>query len=145
MIRPAVSSDIQKLTDMAQVFVKDLPFEATIDVPHLSAAMEHLISGDMGCVFVNDEVTAAIGGMVYPHFFNPNMTMAQEMFWWVNPDARKSRTGLLLLAALEDWAVEKGATIFTMMCLDGVYTGPLEALYQKRGFTPLEHHFAKVL
>lgn len=38
-----------------------------------------------------------IAGTLAPHPFNPDLTMLCESFWWVAPEHRGSRAGLLLL------------------------------------------------
>jgi hypothetical protein len=40
-----------------------------------------------------------VSGMLAAHPYNPALTVLTEMFWWVAPEARGSRAGLLLLDA----------------------------------------------
>jgi hypothetical protein len=40
-----------------------------------------------------------IGGALAPHPYNPAIRVLSEMFWWVIPEYRQTRAGLLLLEA----------------------------------------------
>lgn len=47
-----------------------------------------------------------IAGVVVPHALNPAILMLHEMFWWVTPEHRGSRAGLVLLDAFVGWGKE---------------------------------------
>lgn len=50
----------------------------------------------------------ALGGIVSPNLFNPSITIVTEVFWYVLPEYRNTRAGLLLLQAYGE-ACEKVA------------------------------------
>lgn len=39
-----------------------------------------------------------ISGIVGPHYFNPDIVVLTELFWWVQPEWRGTRAGALLFA-----------------------------------------------
>jgi hypothetical protein len=39
-----------------------------------------------------------IAGICGPHFFNPEIRVLSELFWWVTPEWRNTRAGALLFA-----------------------------------------------
>lgn len=43
------------------------------------------------------ESTGFIGGVFTQHVFNPEIRVLSESFWWVAPEYRGTRAGLLLL------------------------------------------------
>ena len=47
-------------------------------------------------------------GYITPYFFG-NDTIATDILWYVRPEHRGSRAGMLLLSAFQDWAREQGA------------------------------------
>lgn len=62
------------------------------------------------CLFVavrtavsGSERVGLIAGICGPHMFNPSIRVLTEIFWWVPPEHRMTRAGLLLLDAFIDW------------------------------------------
>lgn len=79
-----------------------------------------------------------IGGLVTPHYFNPEIKTLAEMFWWVAEDHRKSRAGLILLNAFIDWG--KANTDWITVSLEK--SSPVnEKSLTKRGFICAERNF----
>jgi len=112
-----------------------------VNRPHLEKLTRLVI--DQGTAFVvhKDGVyMGAIAGMVVGSIYNPNITVCNELFWYVLPEFRNTRTGLLLLNAL----VERGEqladeTIFSLLAGSTVNDKTLE----KRGFVFSESGFIK--
>jgi GNAT superfamily N-acetyltransferase len=48
----------------------------------------------------------ALGAILVPNFFNPNIITLAEVFWYVLPEYRNTRAGVLLLKAFEERAGE---------------------------------------
>lgn len=74
------------------------------EVLHAKSVMLSMI--DNHVVFVAErgtELLGFIGGIVTPHFFNPEIKTLAEMFWWVAKEHRGSRAGLLLLNHFISW------------------------------------------
>jgi len=75
-----------------------------------------------------------------PNVFNPSLTSLSEVFWYVLPEYRNTRSGLLLLNAFDKCGQEQADE--TNMCLligSPVATKSLE----KRGFEMKEIAFRK--
>lgn len=90
-------------------------------------------TGFNGCI-------GALGGLITPNPFNPDIVTLAEMFWWVEPDFRESRAGYLLYKAFDKRA-EQIADEATMSLLPSstVHISSLE----KRGFMMNEFGFRK--
>lgn len=146
MIREAITEDIPRLVEMGQAFFTDMsmPESITFDGETFSRALEVLIEGDNGAVFVadEDEVIGFIGGMVFPLFFNARHLTGQEMFWWVEEGRRKG-AGRDLRIALEEWARGKGAGSFIMVTLESLRPTAVAAIYGRLGYKLTEHHFMR--
>ena len=98
---------------------------------------------ESGTAFVaksGDKCVGAIGGLVVPNLFNPELVSLNEVFWYVLPEFRKTRAGYLLLKAFDN----KGKEVadFTNMCL--LFDSPvsIESL-EKRGYMLKEFSFSK--
>ena len=47
-----------------------------------------------------------ISGFVNPHIYNPDMNVLTEAWWWVLPEFRGTKAGLLLLNSFTEWGKE---------------------------------------
>ena len=114
MIREATEKDILKLINIGARFyeltkIGDIPFSEE----SIGNMLATLITGENSVVFVDDEVTGTIGGMVYPFWINTEYLSGNETFWWVDQNA-SGNLGLKLWTTLEKWAKNKGVTAFQM-------------------------------
>lgn len=89
-------------------------------------------------IFVNEEVTGMLAGMIFPFLFGTVKT-ATEIGWWVSPEDRNKKLGKALLDAFEAWAKEQGCTIITMICLDT----EVGKFYEKNGYSLKELTYSK--
>lgn len=72
-----------------------------------------------------------IAGYVTPHLFNPDVKVLAECWWWVTPEHRKTRAGLMLLDAYTEWG--KANCDWVTMCIETV-TPLNERCLLKRGY-----------
>ena len=86
----------------------------------------------------NGKVIGCIAGLLSAHLFNPRIRILTEAFWWVEPQYRSSRAGLLLLEALMTWA-KQYADMFVMTLEHNSPVKPETLL--KRGFKLRETNF----
>lgn len=79
-----------------------------------------------------------IAGIKTPHLFNPKILVLSETFWWVSPQRRTSRAGVLLLKAFMDYG--KQNCDWTIITLED--ESPInEKSLIKRGFRPKERSY----
>lgn len=83
---------------------------------HAESLLAHLMDTQLVLVAdTNGEPVGLIAGALAPHPFNPDITVATELWWFVSPAHRGSRAGLALLDAYDAWASEhadiKGMTL----------------------------------
>jgi|SRR6185369_325976 len=96
-----------------------------------------------GTAFVakkGDIPVGALGAIKVPNVYNPNLEMLAEMFWYVLPEYRKSKAGLLLLNAYSDKAEELGVEA-TMSLLPS--SNIQDKTLAKRGFNLGEYAYRK--
>lgn len=79
-----------------------------------------------------------IAGMLNPHIFNPHIRVLVQFFWWVDPSARGSRAGAMLLDDFVAWG-KSHADWITFGVLEK--TPIRDEILIKRGFQPYERAF----
>ena len=146
MIRVATVEDLSRLREMGFRFAteseyKDV-FKANPD--KIEQTVRAVIEFHDGVVIVNEdehgELNGMIGLMAYDHPYSGERT-AFELFWYVVPEARSGGSGLRLLKAAEEWAVDNGALVIQMVApnLD------IGRLYRRLNYSPVEVSFHKRL
>lgn len=70
-----------------------------------SKAMEN---GTAFVAKVDGEPVGALGGILVPNLFNPEVVTLTEVFWYVLPEYRSTRAGALLLFAFDNLGEELG-------------------------------------
>lgn len=79
-----------------------------------------------------------IAGLAAPHPYNPRIMVLSEAFWWVDPAARGTRAGAMLLSQYVAWGREHCDWI--TMTLERSSPVRDESL-TRRGFVPQERSF----
>lgn len=143
--RPATPHDLDAVFAMATRFFGETGYSkfTAIDSPALLGSLRELIEAGQILVAGDQSVVGMIGLIDYPMYFAPQYRTAQELFWWVNPEARSTGAGLALLRAAEHWAKERGCQTITMLCLDAVEPQKVATIYERMGYAPLERAFIK--
>jgi hypothetical protein len=97
---------------------------------------------DNHLVFVADHsehgIVGLIAGFVTPHFFNPEIRVLAEMFWWVDVEFRNTSAGSRLFAEFLNWGKENADWV--TMVLE--HNSPVrEETLLKRGFRLQERSY----
>ena len=96
-------------------------------------------------IAVVKEGRGVILGVVYPHFLNPSIIVAQEIGWWVEPEYRGSITAIKLYKEFERKAKQMGVSKLMMISLHSLEPEKVNAMYSKLGYRPIEYTFLKDL
>lgn len=86
------------------------------------------------------ENAGALGSILLPNLFNPNIKTMAEIFWYVLPEYRMTRAGAMLLNAFNKKASEISDE--STLCLMGSSEINIKTL-EKRGFHLGEYAFRK--
>lgn len=148
IIRRAIAEDLEQYLALGAKFQEStpvhnvLPFDAEGFTDFFLSAVDE---PDMGVWAVEDngKVIGAAGAVIYPIFFSRKNKVAQELWWWLLPEARGNGTGKKLYDAIEMWASERGAKALFMIALEDENALKMEHLYLKLGFRPLERSYFK--
>lgn len=148
MIRQATRADVPAIVDMAMRFYAVSGYERIAPIAKESAAGIVLVCIDAGVMLVAEREDGSIAGMVClhiePYLFNIDTTIAQEIAWWIEPDARGGMLAARLLKAAEAAAREAGASVLRMGVL---HDSPPQAaaLYERMGYSPSDRAYLKVI
>lgn len=149
-IRHANDGDLFSIVDMGQDFFNESGLQdvASWDAPSFEKTARALIDGDVpGCLLVAEhdrELVGMTGCIMFPLYCNLSLNLAQEVFWWVDPEHRKGLGGSLL-DELESEAKRKGANVFMSAQIAGQRDEAFARIYQRRGYRPSENLYMKRL
>ena len=144
-IRPAALDDSAALMRMAAAYFEEAGFDYPIDIASVARSIA-LLAQD-GTMLVVDRNGLAVGmaaAVVHSAFFNHQVRLARELFWYVEPAHRRG-IGPRLLEALEVMLVERGVTLFDAIAEAGERSIGLSRLLRAGGFSPAEQTFRKRL
>lgn len=110
-VRGAALSDLDFILGELKKFADFYESKSSLFGPddnYNSAIISKLISEHLFLICEHDQDGSVgfISGTMAPHFLNPNIKVLSEVFWWVRPEYRMSRAGLLLLNAYVDYGKE---------------------------------------
>lgn len=142
---PAVAEDIPAMTQMGARFFDTSGLDKwfAYNPNSFAKTLVMLLENPQAVVFYAEHGMAA--AMAYPCWFNRKHLTAQELFWWVEPEARGGSLGEELRQGLEDWAREKGCLTMEMGALDTSRPEVLARYYAQQGYGPKERIFCKRL
>lgn len=139
-IRQAQSGDIPWLKSQLRDFAAEYPSRYSLygaeDV--VEERLTQLVSHHI-CFIADHEEHGPIGfiaGVRQKHFMNPDITMLQEIFYWVAPEFRaKTSASVMLLDAFTEWGEENAHwTVF----FTNTKTLMHERHFLKRGYNTIE-------
>lgn len=149
-VRQATSADTSYCLSLLKNFSKFYGLEKyafySDDIEDMTIKMSTIINHHVVYVseHINDDtgeigpLVGVIGGMLTPHFYNKNLTILTEMFWWVDEKHRKSRAGHDLIKTFI--AAGKAHANLISFCL--LEHSPIKASsIEVFGFKPIEKTF----
>lgn len=78
-----------------------------VNIDHLYVLSDIVAISETAFIVKKDGIpVGAIAGILSPNLYNPKIMNLGELFWYVLPEHRQSRAGLMLLNAFKDKADE---------------------------------------
>lgn len=142
-IRPVNDADLWKVAELGKGFWATGALPGKLDPEHFRQVWSSLIAQEIGQIFGmwnGEDLEGVLGVTVHPDP-NDGELVANEQFWWVEPEARGN--GVRLLQAFEAWAHERGCTRLMMVHLIDLTPEKLEKLYTRMGYRKVEVHYMK--
>lgn len=148
VIRRAKPEDLPSCLDMTARFHAASPVSdvAPFDRDGMAVTLREMMINPRAGIWLamqNDEPVGIAGALMYPLYFNPAYEVVQELFWWLNPEARGSGAGEKLFQNVQDWAKDMGATVVFMVALDNDRVDKMHKFYRRAGFHPMERTYMK--
>ncbi len=149
MIRKAELQDVFVIMEMAKKFYVNTTYHIDSKIPlneeDVACLIENLISsGIIHVAEINNEIVGVVGIILVPFLFNSDYTHAGEIVLWVDPHARVTGVGKMLISSLEIPA--KNAQVTHIQMLDLVSSGDhVGRLYESCGYKLTERAYTKVI
>jgi len=145
MIRAATIADAPRLIEMAKAFLLQTRYGDTLRTN--PDALEALVGQvlELGYIAVADVDGRLEGMLAVVELTNPisGDPYADELVWWVEPDARSRSIGPKLLYSAERWAHGRGLPLIKMVAPVGALA--VAQFYRRRGYEPVETSYMKRL
>lgn len=147
LVRSACEEDMDDILRMSKSFYDTTHHARNIPLDEESVVrlVEMLLDGGILLVAeVDHKVVGMIAGYVHPYMFNNNVMQLGEIVWYVDPEHRATRAGLLLLEELEAEARRAGVDYMVMM---NFVDGPevVNRAYTAAGYNMTEYAWTKLL
>jgi len=146
MIRPATAGDAPRVIAMAQRFLETFtPGDVMEPQPYALEAL-FSVAFDNGVILVHEAPDGRLNAFLalvgpLPHQISGE-SYADELAWWVEPEARGLGIGELLLAQAERWGRAHAICVLKMLAPAGSSIGDL---YRKQGYVAVETAYMKRL
>jgi GNAT superfamily N-acetyltransferase len=146
-IRLATVEDIPVLVAMGKRFHSKTVYGdiAPLDDRSLVSVFDRLIAGDKGVLFVagDDALTGALGAIITTPWFNTQCPLTLELFWWVDPEARRSGAGSALFDAINAWWPPRSRGLY-MLRTPNIKPEVMDRFYRRRGFRVWDQYYLKM-
>lgn len=147
-VRCAEPKDLPACLDMTARFHAASPISdvAPFDRDGMAVTLKEMLSNPRAGVWLalrGDAPVGIAGALLYPLYFNPAYEVVQELFWWLNPEARGSGAGEKLFRSVQDWAKDTGAVAVFMVALDDDRVNKMDKFYRRAGFSPMERTYMR--
>ena len=143
-------SNLSRVFDLLKQFIDELDLEHHGFRYVKEDWTEHwqsVINKGQGQIFIaknpKRDIIGAIGGYVSTTNEDKTLVMAEEAFWYVSKEHRKSKIGINLLNEFSSWAKSKGASQLIMVNLS--QNNSVSRLYKSEGFKELQTSWIKDL
>lgn len=147
-VRRAELADLASCLDMTARFHAASPISgvAPFDRDGMAVTLREMmvnLRAGVWLAILDGQPVGIAGALMYPLYFNPAYEVVQELFWWLNPEARGSGAGENLFQSIQDWAKDMGANVIFMVALDDSRVGKMDKFYKRAGFHPMERTYMK--
>ena len=148
IVRRATEQDLPEYVRLARRFHAASPVSTAIpfDPEGFGAFyLNSLENPDIGLWLAEQDnrILGIAGAVMYPMYFSPTHRVAQELWWWLEPEARGSGAGAEMYRLIEAWATKNEASAMFMIALEDANSGKMANLYARKGYRPMERTFIK--
>ena len=91
------------------------------------------------------DIVGFIGMALQMGPFCKELIFANELFWYVRPESRKSTAGLKLFNEASKWAKEMSADAIYFVAIEDDKVNDVSSIYTKKSFELIEHGYMRRL
>jgi len=148
-LKLATKADYTDIIRMYLDFAEASPHDLEPDPEKVINLLDYMISKgpkEATVILATDDegkVVGMLGAMAQETLYYKGR-IGVEMFWWVDPSARKGTThGKELLEAFEYWGGKVGCTKLQLSLLETEQAKLLDRVYTKKGYRLVERSYLK--
>ncbi|NCX05716.1 MAG: GNAT family N-acetyltransferase [Actinobacteria bacterium] len=150
VIRDATIEDAEQIAMLGSRFHNQASWSDifSYSIGDCVASLENFIGKPNFICMVADEggKFVSFGSLVLaPVYFNHKHISAEELFWWSDPESSHIGIGRKLKKALDQEALNRGASSIQMKSIDLLNGDRMAKLYARDGYRPSERSFIKRL
>jgi RimJ/RimL family protein N-acetyltransferase len=139
MIRTATEQDVERIVELGEMLHRESPRWSRLSYSKERAGnmIRHLTTHEQGAVFVAERAGVVVGGIAgwVDRHWSSDDKVAQEVSFFMAPEARGSISATRLICALRAWAEAKGAVFLQAGTSTGLDPERTARLYERLGFT----------
>jgi GNAT superfamily N-acetyltransferase len=147
IIRQATHEDIPRIVEMGRAFYAASGYEAIAPASIPSIAGLAIVTMEQGVMLVaesDDRVVGMASLFLEPFTFNPEVTVASELAWWIDPDHRGGTLAVRMLHAIGEACQSKGVKVIRMAALESS-PPQVAGLYGRAGYVRSDSHYMRIL
>lgn len=146
MIRLATEEDFPAIIELCREFWTHTQFSEDFDADHCLGMVELSHShGMLAVLVVNDSVQGFCAAVKSFLLASTQALTATELAWWVNPDHRGGKNGVVLLQFMEQLAKDQGIKYWNMASMESSMPEAVNRMYERLGYTKSETVYTKVI
>lgn len=146
-IRDATEQDVLEVVIAVKQFCREIPHPAwkSFEANKVSELLTNLIRHELGLVKIVEHEEGIVGALIGVISSLPinNLTFAQELMFWIEPEHRNGKTGPKLIDQYVVWSKENGCEFVRLSTLDEVLGSKAGILFRRKGFRPTETAYIK--
>ena len=144
-VRPLTVEELPQCLPLARQFWSESNQRTTLDEARTVATWTTILTNKVGvllALFHEEAIIGMLGGMVNRGFYDGAL-IAQELFWFIDPDHRGGTGALRLIRAFERWAESQAVSAIYLAHYAHLQGEKLAKVYRRIGYTERETHYAR--
>jgi len=103
------------------------------------------VNRNLPLLLLEDEgkIIGCLGGNLFPHWFNYDTLIFNEMIWYVLPEYRRGGGGVRLIRAMEKECKDRGVDKMVLGHTYALMPDDLRKLFEGLGYRIIESHYIK--
>jgi N-acetylglutamate synthase-like GNAT family acetyltransferase len=146
MIRLATEDDFPAIIELCREFWTHTQFSEDFDAEHCLGMVKLSHDHELLAVLVVNDIVQGFCAAVKSFLLASTQAMtATELAWWVNPDHRGGKNGVVLLQFMEQLAKDQGIKYWSMVSMESSMPETINRMYERLGYTKSETIYTKVI